>query len=64
MFPVASGLFPRSSKRIITAGLRPTSNTTYHHHYHQRTTFWICRTASKYHTLDTRLLDIDGARTS
>jgi guanyl-specific ribonuclease Sa len=42
MFPVASGgLFPRSSKRIITAGLRPTSNATYYHHNHHRTTFWI-----------------------
>ena len=38
---VASGLFPRSSKRIITAGLRPTSNATYYYHDHQHNTCWI-----------------------
>jgi guanyl-specific ribonuclease Sa len=38
---VANGLFPRSSKRIITAGLRPTSNATYYYHDHQHNTCWI-----------------------
>jgi hypothetical protein len=39
MFLVSSGLFPRSSKRIITAGLQLTSNTAYHRHDHQHNTF-------------------------
>jgi hypothetical protein len=56
MLPLLAGGFRAlvgQAKRIITAGLRLTGNTTYHHLDHQHNICWIYRTALKHHTLNT-----------